>query len=89
MTKSTECLKCGTLILEYDSDSLLIQNTLCQKCLIMWRNFHRKYGQKISKKYKCSVNGHHSGWAVFLGELPNLWDKSIDKITKKERVQFT
>lgn len=89
MTKSTDCLKCGVSILEYDLDGHVISESLCSNCLNVWIKFHREYGQEISKEHRHGVNGHHAGWSVFLGELPNLWDKHVERIKKKERVQFT
>jgi hypothetical protein len=84
----TACLKCGACVLEYNQDDDRINVSLCKDCLAMWHKFHHKYGGAIEIEYTHGKNGHHASWAVFLGELPNLWDKSINR-PKKERVQFT
>jgi hypothetical protein len=88
MMLKTDCLKCGAWVPEYNRDDDMIDVSLCKDCLAMWHKFHHKYGRDIERKYTQGINGHHASWAVFLGELPNFWDKSIDK-PKKERVQFT
>jgi hypothetical protein len=88
MNLRTDCLKCGALIPEYNEEDDHISVSLCVDCLAVWREFHHKYGIDIEKKYERGKNGHHASWSVFLGELPNLWDKSIN-IPRKEVVQFT
>lgn len=84
----TDCLKCGASIPAYESEYINITSCLCENCWKIWRKFHHKYGDAIKKKYPLGKNNHHGAWAVFLGELPNLWDKSIDKLGQ-EKVQFT
>jgi len=85
MKLRTDCLKCGALIPEYDEESMAIDISLCKNCSVVWHKFHHKYGNDIEREYSHGKNGHHASWSVFLGELPNLWNKSIDR----EKVQFT
>jgi hypothetical protein len=85
MKLRTDCLKCGVTIPEYNEEDDVIKRALCAKCHVKWLSFNHKYGKEIVKKYPNGKNGHHATWAVFIRELPNLWDKRV----AKEEVQFT